>query len=373
MPIITEQKIETDRSVLFLRNPLVELMSCIHVLGNAEHHEQWAEWAKEIRGKIDSEKLDYIDYLYDNYYECLFLMDVASDLSIFSIKFTDQTEFDVSFKKLKEMPMEIFACQFLGGGALNIDRAIVKKWIDNKGEGAEEENEFKKIQGFIKTEKILEFLRNPLQTKDKIVNLIEYCWDVFFEDLWEEISKHAIFLEKEQLKKYEKLGFSQYLSSQFPLIQVKNDKLLIEKQVVYDIEVSKLKDGFVFLSAFTSPHLMIDIDEDNLILYFNMYYQRKMMGIEVQERTKNLVSAISDATRLQILRLLEERPLTTEQLSEMLHLSPSTISIHLKKLKLFGFLESESEKKFVYYSVNKEVLGKEFKSLKEYLNITKEE
>ena len=58
--------------------------------------------------------------------------------------------------------------------------------------------------------------------------------------------------------------------------------------------------------------------------------------------------ALADATRLKIVGLLAERPLTVEQLAEMLHLRASTVSHHLSLLALAGLVSARAES---YYNV----------------------
>jgi DNA-binding transcriptional ArsR family regulator len=56
------------------------------------------------------------------------------------------------------------------------------------------------------------------------------------------------------------------------------------------------------------------------------------------------LTALSDTTRLNILRLLREEPLTQAEMARRLRLRPSTISHHLKSLRIAGlitYLESE--------------------------------
>lgn len=58
--------------------------------------------------------------------------------------------------------------------------------------------------------------------------------------------------------------------------------------------------------------------------------------------------ALSDANRLKIIALLSQKPLSVEQLAEMLGLNSSTISHHLSKLSKVGLVSARAEG---YYSV----------------------
>lgn len=58
--------------------------------------------------------------------------------------------------------------------------------------------------------------------------------------------------------------------------------------------------------------------------------------------------ALSDANRLKIVGILAQSPNTVEQLAEMLHLHPSTVSHHLSRLSKAGLVSARAEG---YYSV----------------------
>ncbi|OGH00427.1 MAG: hypothetical protein A2600_05360 [Candidatus Lambdaproteobacteria bacterium RIFOXYD1_FULL_56_27] len=59
--------------------------------------------------------------------------------------------------------------------------------------------------------------------------------------------------------------------------------------------------------------------------------------------------ALSDASRLRILGLLQERPLCVCEIKEALGLAISTVSKHLSLLKDARLVESEKRGKWVYY------------------------
>ena len=62
----------------------------------------------------------------------------------------------------------------------------------------------------------------------------------------------------------------------------------------------------------------------------------------------NFFKALSDANRLKIVGLLAQSPSTVEQLAEMLHRHPSTVSHHLSRLSKAGLVSARAEG---YYSI----------------------
>jgi predicted transcriptional regulator len=73
--------------------------------------------------------------------------------------------------------------------------------------------------------------------------------------------------------------------------------------------------------------------------------------------------AMADANRLRILGLLAQEDLTVEQLSELLHLRPSTVSHHLSKLAEVGLVSAKASSYYNIYQLENNELEKMAKRL----------
>jgi len=72
--------------------------------------------------------------------------------------------------------------------------------------------------------------------------------------------------------------------------------------------------------------------------------------IDVKEMAE-LLRAVADPTRQQILRLLEARPRSVGEIVEFFSLAQPTISRHLSVLKNVGLVDAERDGKQVIYSL----------------------
>ncbi len=68
-------------------------------------------------------------------------------------------------------------------------------------------------------------------------------------------------------------------------------------------------------------------------------------------RTAKYFRALGDPTRLRILELLIDSPLTVTELTQMLRVPQSSVSNHLACLRWCGFVSSESRGKWTHYTV----------------------
>ena len=85
-------------------------------------------------------------------------------------------------------------------------------------------------------------------------------------------------------------------------------------------------------------------------------YERQPM-----KKITNIFKALSDDTRLRVVKLLQERELCVCELMQVLDMSQPRISRHLSVLKNAGLVNDRREGKWIHYSLRKETQGKEIK------------
>lgn len=73
----------------------------------------------------------------------------------------------------------------------------------------------------------------------------------------------------------------------------------------------------------------------------------------VDETLLKLLKALADENRLKIVGLVSHKPLSVEQLAEMLKLRPSTVSHHLSILSQAGLVSARAESYYNLYSLEK--------------------
>src|SRR5512136_587714 len=79
--------------------------------------------------------------------------------------------------------------------------------------------------------------------------------------------------------------------------------------------------------------------------------------------TLKFLRALSDATRLRIIALLEKEELSVQELQEITSMGQSRISTHLGLLQESGLLQSRREGKRTFYRLTRDGASGEFASL----------
>lgn len=68
------------------------------------------------------------------------------------------------------------------------------------------------------------------------------------------------------------------------------------------------------------------------------------------------LKALSDMTRLKILKLILERELNVCELARLLNISQPAVSQHLRRLKAVGLATEDRRGQWIYYSASRDVL-----------------
>lgn len=113
---------------------------------------------------------------------------------------------------------------------------------------------------------------------------------------------------------------------------------------------------------------LLNIVSSRLIVILLNNLCRQIILISAPSKTQSfkILSALSEPNRLQIVAVLNFRPLAVCEIREILGLSFSTVSRHLSQLQEAGLVDFDKERKWVIYQINPE-LAPELKELLRHL------
>lgn len=84
-----------------------------------------------------------------------------------------------------------------------------------------------------------------------------------------------------------------------------------------------------------------------------------------------IMKALADSSRMMIINSLLEKSQCPEELSERLHLAPSTISFHLKKLEQANLVIKEKQQYYSVFSLNNEIFHLSLRDMVSFVNLEK--
>jgi len=85
---------------------------------------------------------------------------------------------------------------------------------------------------------------------------------------------------------------------------------------------------------------------------------KKQISEESSSKCSEYLKALADPLRLQIVRALQNGPMSVSDLALLLESDISTISHHLRVMFHADLVETERDGKFIYYSLNTDFVKK---------------
>ncbi len=84
---------------------------------------------------------------------------------------------------------------------------------------------------------------------------------------------------------------------------------------------------------------------------------------DIREQLVTFYKALADVSRLTIVGLLAQRPYSVEELAELLHLKPPTVTHHLRRLSDAGLVSSRGESYYNVYRLEEKALEQQARRL----------
>ena len=245
-----------------------------------------------------------------------------------------------------------FAELFLGLTAFDYEADVLQNWIDDPETVSEESLGVQRQ--FLTVESVKFFLRDISAMKRRVKWAIQRYWDECFKKEWPALETYFEGVARKEELSLQDGSYAEYIENLHPDLQVKDDMIIFNKEPSYKVPIKQIRKLVIVLSVFTSPHLSGNFVGDRLDIAKNLNFHSVKIQEDIPSDMYRVLYAAGDPTRLKIMKILWNSDATTSEMAEILELSPSTVSLHLKILKDSNLVESNKIKKFVYYKLKKE-------------------
>ncbi len=354
---IVNSKNNLRKKIKYISNPAIEMVASLHVLSEPEHHVKRIEWAGRVVESLDDDLYEKIKFVGDKYNQWSYIMDVV-EVACHDCNDTDDVE--AILLHIENMSDEEFVLYFLGETyVLTVERA--SGWLKNPS--SIRSGNIKDMTLYIDMGDLVHFLENISYVRNEISDIFRRYWNDCFSNEWEGISKaHGKKIDKEKNILMDS-DPGEYILKLNKVFVLEDYTLIMLKNKAYQMNIDLVDNIYILPSLFTAPHLMLNTHANNVTVYMNIAEQDvKKIPRELMENIK----AISDETRILILKALTRESRTTKELAEAFGFAPATISQHLKLLKNAGLVKNQKIKNYVYYSAKKEKIEKTIKDLIKY-------
>lgn len=328
-----------------------ELMS-LHVMAEREKHPICGDFAMYIRGQLTEKLREEIDFWGENFGSWHYVLDLCGAIVEESANY--QCDLPLVIQKMSEMSEAEFLYYVLGVASIpqfdpTLEQFVL--WCQDSGRCLAE----LKGRGYhlIGDQQVCYLIDHAGEMRQRLIGLLRDYWDQAFEEEWKGISDYVReIIVHEELS----LGHSNlrdYLRSFHSQLKIQDGLLVFELSPRISIELKRIESLTFTPTIFGDTHLHGGIYGTRVNIGLNLNYRAIHISKTIPENYFQLLRAISDETRFKILKVLWQGEATTKEISEILRLSPSTISLHLKVLKDADLVSSNKVKKFVYYYIKK--------------------
>lgn len=349
----------------FCYSSTMEEIMCFHVMADPMLHTACGSWVMHIHDRLSQKLRNEIDAIGAAYSSWFYILDVFGTLVDESANY--KCDLELMLERLAAMDDAEFLYIFIGLGVseYHISLEEFTEWyLDIPSLLSRLEGMGYNLLALSDGEYAL---RNCAQLKERISFVLRQFWVEAFEKEWISISGYV-----EEIITHEELALRhttllQYLSHFHNRLELTDDMLIFNKTPQLCIKVEDIYSLVITPTIFGDSHLHGNIYRGKVNLSLSLNSKALLLRQEPPESFFLLLRAISDETRFKILRVLWNEDATTKEISDILRLSQSTVSLHLKQLKEADLVTSHKFKKFVYYQIKKEQLLSLQELLLEYI------
>jgi DNA-binding transcriptional ArsR family regulator len=198
---------------------------------------------------------------------------------------------------------------------------------------------------------------DPAAVQARVVEMLASYWEQSFAEEWERLEP----ILAEEVERASGRDPIEILGEVRAELKVDPEQRLLLRRSGHHHEVTVAPDNPLRLipSVYVWPHIRVNCDAPWPIAV--LYPPATMRsGVADSRPPDELVAALraaADPTRLRILRLVAERPRSTEELAPLVGLSESGLSKHLRALTDAGLLSTRRQGWYVLYHVEPDRLA----------------
>ena len=214
-------------------------------------------------------------------------------------------------------------------------------------------------------------LDDPVELARRWAAVLAAYWEAAFSAEWERVEPRLADAVAEAGRTLASAGIWAVLGRLPPRcrVDVQQRRLVVDLPHEHDVEISEANPLVLSPSVFVWPHLRVNCDPPwpTALVYAAPSLAREAVPRVPPAELLRILRALGDDTRLRILKLIAERPRTTQELGPLVGLSTAGLSKSLRRLAEAGLVVPRREGYYVVYSLDPERVAAVAPALADFL------
>jgi len=342
----------------------IEMAFSLRMLANPSAYPEMSVWAKHKFDSLSTGLKNEIMF-FNDHLQWYFISDLLVDLIAEEEVCID--DISVLIDRLRDCDEVRFLYFLLGLTVEDIDLKHLRDIVERREKPSDDF--FSKATKFISKENVYLLLVHTRERKTRLIDLLERYWAEGFYNDWKKIREYENDAKRMERIKYQHDDQIHYLATLHPDLLVRDNTLIFDRpDDRFSISMDKLKTIVIKPSVFVENRLNGNIVDDKATITIRLNFHTVMTSAPAPVNLSMLIGILNDPSRLRIVKVLWNYDSTTKELAEILNLSPTTVSLHLKQMKEGNFVTTQKIGKYVYYQLRKDMFYGLDQRLQHYLN-----
>jgi DNA-binding transcriptional ArsR family regulator len=346
MSIRVRVKDPAAASVRFVHSPLLESILSLSVLAQPSHHPLHHDWARRTWRGLPSEiKQGVADFgfLHMQYIPAGLIPPSGDPFPSF------ESELD----RIRALPMEQQNEPILRN-VLSMSHEELERLSQPAAKAAALDRAAE--LGSATVALVRMGIEDPERLVESFLGGIARYWEVGFKDEWAQVEPKLAAVAAEGQALVEREGIFGMLETLRPRVGVRRDRgeFWIRRAYEEELEIGPGTEILFVPSAYLWPHTgLVQELPGRLSILYAAPFAAFDSPPDVTDGMAPLLGALAEPVRLQALKLIAERPRSTQELAQLIAISEPAMSRHLRRLAETGVVRSERDGRYQLYSLDR--------------------
>lgn len=330
-------------------SPLAELMACLHVMTEQEHHQHQQQWAHATTAKLSAQiaaSLGRFAPLWARY-RCRLMLPLAPPLN---------RDLGEELLTLAELEIDVFA-EFIAYAIVGVQLGGFETILH---EPARQNLVLRDAErrSLLREELAERLFADPERLRAELISVLQDCREAFFDEYWDRVHERLTTASTTLVRRMSAEPLPEVFASLGPGTRLERspDRVVYDKLHHAVVNLAQ-RQCLVIPSVQSFPHLLVKSNDTRwpAIIHAPL---RPGLGTPAPSLTdiKARIAALTAPQRIVLCRHLAGEASTTSELSRRTGMSPSQVSRHLARLKASGLITSTPQGRFHYHRLSTDVV-----------------